>query len=217
MAAPVPLYSPLNHSEDSKAPRRQLDGGVAPATDGRGGGRARPGSPAAGLSWLVGRPDGGCPAERPAWHPAVGRCRRGRQCQDACHGVGAGPRPPCGVRSAVPSSGSGGPAVRCPAGGVQCSQCPARPVSGRPVSTRPVSSRLLSASVGPDASISSHPRRRGPGRGDGQPLPQERVESRWAAASWSGSMDGRAGPDARRGCRGRVRQWGSVADPGQVG
>src|SRR5215216_3372454 len=28
MAAPVPLYSPLNHSEESSAPRRQPDGGL---------------------------------------------------------------------------------------------------------------------------------------------------------------------------------------------
>jgi hypothetical protein len=50
--------------------------------------------------------------------------------------------------------------------------------SSRPVSTRPASSRLLSAPVGPDASVSSHRRRWrwGPGRGGGQPTSRERVE-----------------------------------------
>src|SRR5512132_1977219 len=37
----LPSYHP-NPTHDSSAPRRQLDGGVAPAADRRGGGQARP-------------------------------------------------------------------------------------------------------------------------------------------------------------------------------
>jgi hypothetical protein len=103
--------------------------------------------------------------------------------------------------------GSGGPAVRCPArpvsghpgwsSGVRRSGrlLSTRPASTRLVSTRPVSSRLVSAPVRPDASVSFHT---GRWRWDqagaaGQPSPQERVESLWAAAPSSGSVDGRGG------------------------
>jgi hypothetical protein len=61
----------------------------------------------------------------------------------------AGPRPPCGVHSAVPSSGSG-----VQPSGVRAVWCPVRPVSSASGVHRPASSRLLSASVRPDASIS---------------------------------------------------------------
>jgi hypothetical protein len=146
----------------------------------------------------------------------------------------AGPRPHALSTRPVCRPGSGGPAVRCPAvwcpvrpasspsgvrpSGVQCVQCPARPLSGHLVSTRPASSRLLSASVRPDASVSSHLKRWrwGPGPGGGQPSPPGRVESRWAVTPQSGSIEGRAGPGTRAMLPGS-RRWsvGSVADPGQ--
>jgi hypothetical protein len=36
------LAAPSNSQKESSAPRRQLDGGVSPTADGRGGGQARP-------------------------------------------------------------------------------------------------------------------------------------------------------------------------------
>jgi hypothetical protein len=58
----------------------------------------------------------------------------------------------------------------------------------------------------------------GPGQCGGHPSPQERVESRWAAALWSGSVDGRAGLDA--GGAAKVACWsvgvGGGLGPGMV-
>jgi hypothetical protein len=212
----LPSYHP-NPTHDSSAPRRQLDGGVAPAADCPGGGRARPGSPAAELSWLVGRPDGGCPAERPAGIQRSGVVAVVGKARTPATASVAGPRPPGGVHSAVPSSGSGGPAVRCPAvvssaASVQPVRCPAVrcPPVRRPAGCCPPPSVRTRPSRPPQAAAV------GPGRGGRRPSPPERVEPRWAAASWSGSMDGRAGPDA--GDAAEVA-WsvGSVVDPGQVG
>jgi hypothetical protein len=123
-------------------------------------------------------------------HPAVGRRRRGRHCQDASHGVG---------RRSVSTMRC--PLTRCrrPGSGSPAVQCPARPVSGhlglssrvwrsgRLVSTRPASSSLVSSRpmssrpvsspsgvrpVGPDASVSSHSGRWrwGAGRCSGAPV-----------------------------------------------
>jgi hypothetical protein len=107
----------------------------------------------------------------------------------------AGPRPPC-VHAAVASSGSGGPAVRCPAVRCPAGCCPPRP-SGRV--------------------ISSHLRRRwGPGRGGGQPSPQDGSSPgglpQRGAARWT------AEPARTRAMLPRSR-WsvGSVANPGRVG
>src|SRR5512132_3355352 len=64
-------YHP-NPTHDSSAPRRQLDGGVPPAADGRGGGQTRPWRrgcprrPCCGAVLVVARPDGVCPQKRPA-------------------------------------------------------------------------------------------------------------------------------------------------------
>jgi hypothetical protein len=124
--------------------------------------------------------------------------------------------------------GSGGPAVQCPArpvtwvvvrvsgGPVVC--CP--PVRGpafwcppvqRPAGWRPAPwVRTRPSPPMPDGSV-------GPGRCGGHPSPRERVESRWAAAPSSGSVDGRAGLDA--GGAAEVACWssrGSVADLGRV-
>jgi hypothetical protein len=159
---------------------------------------------AAALSWLVGRPDGGCPAERPAgiqrsgvvavsarpgcrpWRRSPGRVHQvvsTQRLRRSCPAVQPSSVRPSGVRP------SGVQPVRCPAGPVSSRPVSSRPVSSRPVSSRPVSGRLLSASVRPDAS-SRPPQAAAVGTRSvrRQPSPPERVESRWAAASWSGSM-----------------------------
>jgi hypothetical protein len=67
-----PLYARPEIIRDSSAPRRQLDGGVPPAADGRGGGQTRPWRrgcprrPCCRAVLVVARPDGVCPEERPA-------------------------------------------------------------------------------------------------------------------------------------------------------
>jgi hypothetical protein len=168
-------YHP-NPTHDSSAPRRQLDGGGPPAADGRGGGQTRPerrGCPRASLRL---RGPGGCsprrrqPSGASSRSQGVGRPRRGRSCQQASHGVGR--RCPAGGvhPSGFGRPGSGCPAVRCPvtwgrrpegpAVGPLLSSCP---VSSCPMSIRAVSSHLVSALVGPDASVSSHS---GSGGGD---------------------------------------------------
>jgi hypothetical protein len=117
-------------------PRRQLDGGIAPAADCRGGGQARPGSPCC-CAVLVGcSPRRRLPGGTSSRHPAVGRCRRGRQGQDACHGVGRRaastmwyPLSGSVVRVRRSSRPVSGRLVSSPSGvhpsGVQCVQCPA--------------------------------------------------------------------------------------------
>jgi hypothetical protein len=66
----LPSYHP-NPTHDSSAPRRQLDGGLSPAADGRGGSQAVRSSVVPSKSLLLSgpvgaHPDGICPAERPA-------------------------------------------------------------------------------------------------------------------------------------------------------
>jgi hypothetical protein len=96
-------------------------------------------------------------------HPAVGRHRPGRHCQDASHGIGrcpaSGVQP---IRGRRP--GSGGPAVQCPARPVSghlgsSSGCPAvrssavHPSGVQPSGVQPAAVRP----VGPDPSVSSIP------------------------------------------------------------
>jgi hypothetical protein len=163
----------------------------------------------------------------------------GRHCQGASHGVGRRSVSSIGcppIRCRRPGSGS--PAVRCPARPVSghlgwSSGCPAvrssavhpsgvrpsgvRPSGVRPlVSDRPASSWLVSTPVGPDASrpLPSRAVALGPGRCGGYPSPRERVESRWAAAPLSGSVEAQQAwtravlPSSRVGqreCRWRTR------------
>ena len=116
----LPSYHP-NPTHESSAPRRQLDGGVAPAADGRGGGQACP--------WQRGAL-GVLAAER-SWLLLAQTASARRSLQPASSGRASSPwstlpghppwrRSPVGVQHAVSthpgSSGSG------------------RPVSGRPVS-----------------------------------------------------------------------------------
>ena len=126
-----------------------------------------------------------------------------------------GPRPACGVHHPVPSSGvrrSSRPVSGRLASSVS-SVHPSgvHPSGGQPAAVRP---------VGPDASVSSHLGRWrcGPGRCGGQPAPQERVEVPVGVTPWSGSVDGRAGPDA--GDAAGVARWsvgvGSGPGPGWV-
>ena len=141
----------------------------------------------------------------------------------------AGRCPASGVHpSGVVVQVSGGPAVRYPARPVSgrlgsSSRCPAvrspavhpsgvQPSGVHPASVQPAGVRP----VGPDVSVSSHTRAvaLGPGRCGGHPSPRERVESRWAAAPLSGSVDGPAGPDASGAADSRVGQRGVGGGPG---
>jgi hypothetical protein len=97
-----------------------------------------------------------------------------------------------------------------------------RPVSSPLVSTRPASSRLVSARR--SRCVRLLPYRAvalGPGRCGGHPSPRERVESRWAAAPLSGSVDGPAGPDASGAADSGVgqpgRRWRTRAPVGYGG
>jgi hypothetical protein len=94
-------------------------------------------------------------------------------------GVVAGPHPPCGVHSAVPPSGSGGPAVLCPA-----ARCPpVQPAAVAPsVRTRP--SRPTSGGGSGTRSLRRATCTTGTGR-----VPV-------GCHSLEGSVDDRAGPDA---------------------
>jgi hypothetical protein len=186
---------------------------------------------AAELSWLVGRPDGGCPVERPAGIQRSGVVAVVGKARTPAMASVAGPRPACGVHHPVPSSGvrrtsrpvsgrlmssvSSVQPVRCPAVRCPAFWCP--PVRRPPVR---LVSRLLSAPVRPDASVSSRLGRWrcGPGRCGGQPAPQERVEVPVGVTRWSGWVDGRAGPDA--GDAAGVTRWsvgvGGGPGPGWV-
>ena len=102
-------------SEDSSAPRRQLDGGIPPAADGRGGGqthpyqRGCPRRPCCGAVLVVARPDGVCPEERPAGIARSGVVAVARPGQQPSRSVGRR-CPACGVH---PSGiGVRDPAVR---------------------------------------------------------------------------------------------------------
>jgi hypothetical protein len=211
----LPSYPP-NPTHDSSAPRRQLDGGVAPAADCRGGGRARPGSPAAELSWLVGRPDGGCPAERPAGIQRSGVVAVVGHARMPAMASVAGPRPPCGVHSAVPSSGSGGPVSGRPVSSASSVQpVHVRPSGVHPSGVRPSGvhpSGVQPAAVRP-RSVRTRPARPTPGGGG--------TRSRRRATVTTGAgrvpvgcrvverLDRRPSrPGRGRGCRGRVDQWG---------
>jgi hypothetical protein len=140
----------------------------------------------------------------------------------------AGRCPPCGVHpsgvvvrgSAVQPSGVRPSGVQ-PSGvqpsGVQHVQCPARPVSSRLVSTRP-------AGCCPPPSVRTRPSPPTPGGGVGDQVGavgnlyhRNGSRSWWAAASWSGSIDGRAGPDA--GDAAGVARWsvGGGGGPGPGG
>jgi hypothetical protein len=239
LTSPTPHISPFrcpialssyhpNPTHDSSAPRRQLDGGLAPATDGRGGGRARPGSPCCRAVLVGWSPRRRLPGGASSRHPAVGRCRRGRQGQDASHGVGrrsASTRwcPLSGSvvrvrRSSRPVSGrlvSGASGVR--PSGVRCVRRPAvrRPAGRSPAVRRP-------AGCCPPPSVRTRPSRPPQAAAVG-------TRSRRKATVTTGTgrvpvgcrvlerLDGRpTGPDA--GDAAEVA-WsvGSVADPGQVG
>jgi hypothetical protein len=139
----------------------------------------------------------------------------------------AGPRPPCGVHSAVPSSGSG--RLVSSASSVQPVRCPVTRVRrpGPGVRTDGVHPSGVPPAavhpVRPDASVSSHPRRWrwGPGRCGGAPCPQERVEVPVGgrALQWLGRGPSR--PGRGRGCRDRAWvsrcRWRTRAGPGAGG
>jgi hypothetical protein len=123
--------------------------------------------------------------------------------------------------------GSGGPAVRYPARPVSghlgsSSRCPAvrspavhpsgvQPSGVHPASVQPAGVRP----VGPEVSVCSHTRRwRWAQVVRRAPVTTGRVESRWAAAPLSGSVDGPAGPDASGAADSRVGQRGVGGGPG---
>jgi hypothetical protein len=136
----------------------------------------------------------------------------------------ARPRPPRGVHSAIPSSGSGGPAVQCPArlvsspSGVQPARCPAVwcPAVWCPPVGRP-------AGCCPPRSVRTRPSRPSSGGGGG-----DQVEAAGNLHHGNGSSPGglpRLGAARWTAEQARTRampprsRWsvGSVADPGQVG
>jgi hypothetical protein len=175
---------------------------------------------AAELSWLVGRPDGGCPVERPAGIQRSGVVAVVGKARTPAMASVAGPRPACGLHPSGPSSGvqrvqpssvrpSGvqrvqRPPVRCPAVWCPAVWCP-------PVWCPPVRWSAGCCPPRPSGRVRLIPPRRwrcGPGRCGWQPAPQERVEVPVGVTPWSGSVDGRAGPDAARLPGSRVGQWG---------
>jgi hypothetical protein len=146
---PLALRSTRNSSEDSSAPRRQLDSGVPLAADCRGGGQTHPsqrGVPPASL--LLSGPGGCSPGRRlPGGASSRYRELRRRRVVDTAsrHATAS----VAGVQQAVSTirfrrPGSGGPAVRCP---VTWGRRPAGPAVGRLLSTRPLSNRLVLAPV----------------------------------------------------------------------
>ena len=168
------------------------------------------------------------PGGAPCRHPAGGGRRRGRQCQDAGHGVGRRsastvrcpptrcrrPGPGSPARPVFSPSGvrSPGVVVRGPAGHPSSVQlCGVHPSGVQPVWCRPRRSgrvRLL-----PHRAVASgtRPVRRGTRHH------RNRSRSWWAAAPSSGSVDGRAGLGA--GDAAGVARWsvGSRWRPGRVG
>ena len=103
---------------------------------------------AAELSWLAGRPDGGCPVERPAGIQRSGVVAVVGKARTPAMASVAGRCPACGVHHPVPSSGvrrssppvstrpvsspSGCPAVRCPPVRWSAGGCPPPSVRTRP-------------------------------------------------------------------------------------
>jgi hypothetical protein len=144
------LLSTPTFSEDSSAPRRQLDDGVPLQLTVAAGPDPSVAAWVPSESLLLSGPGGcwprrGLPGGASSRYRAVGRGRRGRPCQQASHGrrasVSSRRCPPIRFRR----PGSGCPAVRCP---VTWGRRPERPAVGRLLSTRPASSRLLSIPCG---------------------------------------------------------------------
>jgi hypothetical protein len=168
-------------SEDSSAPRRQLDGGVPPAADGRGGGqthpwqRACPRRPCCGAVLVVARPDGVGPQERPAGIQRSGVVAVVDPASSQATGVGRR----CPAGGAHPSGvGVRGPAVWCLVTlGSSSRASGGRPSAVHPSSVQPSTVQPCGVQpsgvgpVGPDASVSSTSgggvgiRSRRPGRG----------------------------------------------------
>jgi hypothetical protein len=200
------------------------DGGVAPAADGRSGGQACRGSACCWAVLVAGRPDGGCPVERPAGIQRSGVGAALGKARMPAIALVAGPRPPCGVHAAVASSGSG--RLVSSASGVQPVRCPAVPGSS-PGTWRPDGRcppvrcpagwcpprlsgrvRLLPSQA---VALGTRPVRRGTlptatGRSPGG-RPRRRVARSRAEQAWTRA----------RLPRPRVGQSASVANPGRVG
>jgi len=161
-ALPFALRSTRHFSEESGAPRRQLDGGVPPAANGRGGGQTRPWRrgcprcPCCGAVLVIARPDGVCPQKRPAGIEGSGVVA---VVDPASRHATASV---AGVQQAVSTirfrrPGSGCPAVRCP---VTWDGRPEGPALGCLLSTVRCPAVRCPAvwcpAVRPDASVSSH-------------------------------------------------------------
>jgi hypothetical protein len=241
---PLPFRSPValhsyhpNPTHDSSAPRRQLDGGVPPVADRRGGGQARPQQRdalvvgAAARSWLLLAHTASARRSRQR-ASSVRRRRRGRHCQDAAMASVTGVRRavstqpvrrpgsgcPAGCCPPRPVSGhlGGRPASGSPAGCCPRVRCPLRPVSGPLVSTRPLSSRLVSTR--PDASVFSHT---GQWCWDqagaaGQPSPREPVEVPVGCRAVGRLGPRPSRPGGGRRCRGRTLVGEDRCRPGRV-
>ena len=177
---------------------------------------------------VVARPDGICPAERPADIQRSGIVALVDTARTPATASVAGRCPASGVPHPVSSS-------RCPAvqpSGIQPVRCPVTWVrrpgvrrSGRLRSTRPVSGPLVSTRP---ASAGWCPPRRsgcvrllpyravalGPGRCGGHPSPREWVESRWACRAVERFGGRPSRPDASGAADSRVGQRGVGGGPG---
>jgi hypothetical protein len=166
--SPIALSSyPPTPTHESSAPRRQLDGGVPPAANGRGGGQTRPWRrgcprrPCCCAVLVVAGPDGVCPEEPPA----------GLERSGVVAVVDPASRHAMTSVAGVQQAVSTHPVL---ASGIRL---PSRPVSGhlgsssrgsggRPSAVRPSGVQPSAVHpVRPDTSVSSRLRRWGPGRG----------------------------------------------------
>jgi hypothetical protein len=215
-----PLYARPEIIRDSSAPRRQLDGGVPPAADGRGGGQTRPWRrgcprrPCCRAVLVVARPDGVCPEERPA---GIGRSGvvavvdpasrhatasvAGVQQAASTHPVSAS-----GIRlSSRPVSGHLGVVVQRSGGRTAAVQLSGVQLSGvHPCGVQP-------SGVCPcrSACVRLLPLRRWPG-GARSRWPPGRVEALWLPGRRRLDRRSRR-PRRGRCCRSRVGQGGPVA------
>jgi hypothetical protein len=229
MPASISRYShPKPFSEESSAPRRQLDGGVPPAADGRGGGQTRPSSVVPSASVLLSGPGRYWPRRRlPAGASsrsrAVGRPRHGRPGQQARHGVGRR-YPACGVHHPVSASGNR-LSSRPVSGhlGSSSSESSARPSAVHPSSIQP--SAVQPSGVQPSGVC---PRRSGHvrilpcsggGVGTRSRWPDDPDhQNRWGPGGCravDGSIDGRGGRDAGDAAELALVSGRSLADLGR--
>jgi hypothetical protein len=234
---PVALSSyPPTPTHDSNAPRRQLDGGVPPAADGRGGGQTHPwqrgalGVRAAERSWwLLAQTTSARRSVQPipraqAWstRPAGQPRRRSPVSTGGVHPSAVGVRDPAVQHSGVRSPGVVVQSVRrsagcCPPSSVQLSGVQlsgVQPSGVQPSGVQP--------SGGCPPSVRTRPSppmlrrwRWGPGRAGRATVTTGTGEAPGAGRAVDGSSDGRGGGDATAAAEVAVFSGRSVAVPGR--